>query len=93
METKKIQIILYSILLNIFLLGSANAQSENECFEKISRGVFKFNQGFDNIILEPVAKVYNKLPEPVKNGTGNFTSNIATLLIIKIHLPVLTCVV
>ncbi len=86
METKKIQIILYSILLNIFLLGSANAQSENECFEKISRGVFKFNQGFDNIILEPVAKAYNKLPEPVKNGTGNFTSNIATLLSIPNHL-------
>jgi phospholipid-binding lipoprotein MlaA len=86
MGFKKIQIILYSILLNVFLLVSANAQSEKECFEKISRGVFKFNQGFDNIILEPVAKVYNKLPEPVKNGTGNFTSNIATLLSIPNHL-------
>ena len=59
MGFKKIQIILYSILINIFILVSANAQSENECFEKLSRGVFKFNQGFDNIILEPVAKVYN----------------------------------
>ena len=86
MGFKKIQIILYSILINIFLLVSANAQSENECFEKVSRGIFKFNQGFDNIILEPVAKVYNKLPEPVKNGTGNFTSNIATLLSIPNHL-------
>jgi len=86
MGFKKIQIILYSLLLNLFLLVSANAQSENECFEKLSRGVFKFNQGFDNIILEPVAKVYNKLPEPVKNGTGNFTSNIATLLSIPNHL-------
>ena len=86
MGFKKIQIILYSILINIFLLVSANAQSEKECFEKVSRGIFKFNQGFDNIILEPVAKVYNKLPEPVKNGTGNFTSNIATLLSIPNHL-------
>ena len=86
MGFKKIQIILYSILLNVLLLVSANAQSENECFEKVSRGVFKFNQGFDNIILKPVAKVYNKLPEPVKNGTGNFTSNIATLLSIPNHL-------
>ena len=86
MGIKKIQIILYSILINIFLLVSANAQSEKECFEKVSRGIFKFNQGFDNIILEPVAKVYNKLPEPVKNGTGNFTSNIATLLSIPNHL-------
>ena len=86
MGFKKIQIILCSILLNVLLLVSANAQSENECFEKVSRGIFKFNQGFDNIILEPVAKVYNKLPEPIKNGTGNFASNIATLLSIPNHL-------
>ena len=86
MGIKKIQVILYSILLNFFLSISANAESEGECFEKVSRGIFKFNQGFDNIILEPVAKVYNKLPEPVKNGTGNFTSNIATLLSIPNHL-------
>ena len=86
MGFKKIQIILYSILINIFLLVSASAQSEKECFEKLSRGIFKFNQGFDNIVLEPVAKAYNKLPEPVKNGTGNFTSNIATLLSIPNHL-------
>ena len=58
-------------MLNILLVVSANAETENECFETVSRGIFKFNQGFDSIILEPVAKVYNKLPEPVKNGTGN----------------------
>ena len=86
MGFKKLQIILYSIMLNILLVVSANADAENECFEKVSRGIFKFNQGFDNIILEPVAKVYNKLPEPIKNGTGNFTSNIATLLSIPNHL-------
>ena len=86
MGFKKLQIILCSIILNIFLAASANAEADKECFEKVSRGIFKFNQGFDNIILEPVAKAYNKLPEPVKNGTGNFTSNIATLLSIPNHL-------
>ena len=86
MEFKKIQILFYSIILNICFVVSANAEAENECFEKVSRGIFKFNQGFDNIILEPVAKAYNKLPEPIKNGTGNFTSNIATLLSIPNHL-------
>ncbi len=35
---------------------------------------------FDNIILEPLAKGYNKLPTPIQKGTGNFTSNISTLL-------------
>ncbi len=86
MGIKKLQIIIYSIVLNICLVLSANAETENECFEKVSRGIFKFNQGFDNVILEPVAKAYNKLPEPVREGTGNFTSNIATLLSIPNHL-------
>ena len=78
---------------NIFIIGSIlllsiaplKADTEKECFENISRGVFKFNQGFDNIILEPVAKAYSKLPEPVRKGTSNFTSNIATLLSIPNH--------
>ena len=34
----------------------------------------------DDIVLEPLAKGYNKLPNPIKNGAGNFTSNIGTLL-------------
>ena len=86
MKFKKLQVIFCSVMINILLVVSANAETENECFEKVSRGIFKFNQGFDNVILEPVAKVYNKLPEPVRNGTGNFTSNIATLLSIPNHL-------
>tara|TARA_B100000963_G_C22440585_1_gene586372 strand:- start:176 stop:793 length:618 start_codon:yes stop_codon:yes gene_type:complete len=35
---------------------------------------------FDDIILEPLAKGYNKLPSAVRSGTSNFTSNIGTLL-------------
>ena len=83
MRFKKI----YSLIIagSILLASSASAQTEKECFEKVSRGIFKFNQGFDNVILEPVAKAYNKLPEPIRNGTGNFTSNIATLLSIPNH--------
>ena len=83
MRFKKI----YSLIIagSILLASSASAQTEKECFEKVSRGIFKFNQGFDNIILEPVAKAYNKLPEPIRNGTGNFTSNIATLLSVPNH--------
>ena len=34
---------------------------------------------FDDVILEPLAKGYNKLPTPIKSGT-NFTSNIGVLL-------------
>ena len=67
----------------VFFLSFANTQKANateECFEGISRSIFKFNLMVDDIILEPLAKGYNKLPKPIKSGTGNFTSNISTLL-------------
>ena len=56
------------------------AKATDECFEGTSRAIFKFNMALDDIILEPLAKGYNKLPSPIKTGTGNFTSNIGTLL-------------
>jgi len=55
-------------------------EAAEECFEGVSRSVFKFNMAFDKAVLKPIAKGYNKLPEPIKNGTSNFTSNMATLL-------------
>ncbi len=66
--------------LSLILFTPTNLKATNECFENISRTVFKFNMAFDDVILEPIAKGYNKLPNPIKTGTSNFTSNIATLL-------------
>ena len=40
----------------------------------------------DDVIFEPLAKGYNKLPSPIKTGTSNFTSNIGTLLSIPNNL-------
>ena len=84
MVCKKLYLLVFSFL--IVFASNVNAETDKECFEKVSRGVFKFNQGFDSAILEPVAKAYNKLPEPVRKGTSNFTSNIATLLSIPNHI-------
>jgi phospholipid-binding lipoprotein MlaA len=84
MSVKKI-IILFGVSLMLFSTNSF-AQTEEECFEKVSRGVFKFNKGFDKAVLKPIAKGYSKLPEPIKTGTGNFTSNLGTLLTIPNHL-------
>ena len=77
-------IILISVSI-IFLSTSLRAETEKECFEKVSRSVFKFNQGFDRSVLKPLAAGFNKLPEPIKKGTGNFTSNIGTLLTVPNH--------
>tara|TARA_B110001452_G_C15114642_1_gene388573 strand:- start:143 stop:880 length:738 start_codon:yes stop_codon:yes gene_type:complete len=82
MNSKKI---ITLFLLSIILILPEKIRAAEECFEKTSRAVFKFNMAFDNAILEPVARGYNRLPEPIKNGTSNFTSNIATLLSIPNH--------
>lgn len=74
------------IFLTLILVSSGVKANEKECFEKTSRAIFKFNQGFDKVILKPLAVGYNKLPEPIKNGTGNFTSNIGTLLTVPNYL-------
>ena len=78
-------IILVSI--SFFVLStSSRAEPEKECFEKVSRNIFKFNKGFDRAVLRPIAAGYNKLPNPIKKGTGNFTSNIGTLLTVPNHI-------
>ena len=75
---KKLNIILTVTV--IALIITSNAKSTEECFEGLSRAVFKFNMAVDDIVLEPVAKGYNKLPSPIRTGASNFTSNIGTLL-------------
>tara|TARA_Y200000002_G_C22665247_1_gene657701 strand:+ start:790 stop:1524 length:735 start_codon:yes stop_codon:yes gene_type:complete len=72
--------------LTVLALVSSEIKAADECFEKTSRAIFKFNMAFDGAILEPIAKGYNKLPQTIKNGTSNFTSNIATLLSIPNHI-------
>ena len=78
MYSKKISIILAASFLMSFI--ATKSMSADECFEKLSRSIFNFNLVLDDAIIEPVAKGYNKLPEPIKKGTSNFTSNISTLL-------------
>ncbi len=75
---KKLKIILP--VLAYLMIFAPSAKSTEECFEGTSRAIFKFNMALDDIILEPLAKGYNKLPTPIKAGTSNFTSNIGTLL-------------
>lgn len=73
------------LILSITLLITSKVSATEECFEKTSRGIFKFNMVVDKAVMQPIAKGYNKLPQPIKDGTSNFTSNIATLLSIPNH--------
>ena len=77
--------IVFSIVI-IYIFSLSHSHATEECFEKTSRVIFKFNMALDDIVLEPLAKGYNKLPSPIRTGTSNFTSNIGTLLSIPNNL-------
>ena len=69
---RNLKILLSLIALIVFLSPKVN--SAEECFEKTSRAIFKFNMTLDDIVLEPLAKGYNKLPSPLRKSTNNFTN-------------------
>ena len=81
---RNFKLVLFLLVVTFF--QTPQLQSAEECFEKTSRAIFKFNMALDDIVLEPLAKGYNKLPNPIKTGTSNFTSNISTLLSIPNNL-------
>lgn len=59
--------------------GHAHAQTQPENrdpFEGANRAILNFNLKVDRFVLKPVAKTYARLPRPVRNGVGNFFSNL-----------------
>ena len=84
------------LIISFFLLGlNANAGSDGEltlkenqpkeikdCFEKLNRATFAFNQNLDKAIIKPLAKSYRKLPDPVQKGTSNAVKNLSNLITI-----------
>ena len=83
-------------IISIFLVSfNVNAGSDGElvlkkdqtnkikdCFEKLNRATFAFNQGLDKVIMKPIAKGYRNLPDPVQKGAGNAVKNLSNLITI-----------
>ena len=63
-------------------LSKKNPAEIKDCFEKVNRATFKFNQALDGAIFEPVAKAYRVLPSPVRKGTSNVLDNLSNLVTI-----------
>ena len=53
-----------------------------DCFEKLNRATFSFNQGLDKAIIKPIAKSYRNLPDPIQKGTKNAVTNLSNLITI-----------
>jgi len=83
---------LYILSISLLLMYPANAgstgsedlsksgSSTKECFEGVSRAMFKLNHGLDKVIFKPIAKGYRALPAPIRKGTGNAVDNLRSLL-------------
>ena len=73
-------VMVFSSIVYMPQLMAKEEYTANECFEKFSRGTLKFNQGLDRALFKPIAKGYRALPVPIRTGTGNFVSNLRSLL-------------
>ena len=74
---------MFKLDLMVNLLLKKNKPSEvKDCFEKLNRATFAFNQALDGIIFKPVASVYRVLPSPVKTGVSNSLDNFSNLVTI-----------
>jgi phospholipid-binding lipoprotein MlaA len=84
-----------TILLAILFTFNVNASSDGElllkknqpsevkdCFEKINRATFAFNEVLDGVIFKPIAGAYRVLPTPVKSGVSNSLDNLSNLVTI-----------
>jgi phospholipid-binding lipoprotein MlaA len=69
------------LLLALAATGCASAPgrtSNEDPWEGMNRGIYKFNDTVDRATLKPVAKAYNKVtPHWLRIGIGNFFHNLA----------------
>ena len=91
---KKLTILLFSLFLIAFNANAGSdgelalkknkseAQNTKDCFEKLNRATFSFNQGLDKALIKPIAKGYRKLPDNVQKGTSNAVKNLSNLVTI-----------
>ena len=84
--------ILFSATANAGADGDNSLKSKNQpgevkdCFEKVNRGIFAFNQALDSAIFEPVAKGYRFIPSPIRTGTSNALTNLSNLITVPNNL-------
>ncbi len=52
----------------------ANAQDENDPFEKVNRGIFDFNNTLDDNVFVPIAKGWRQIPDIPRKPLSNLSS-------------------
>ncbi len=60
--------------------SNSSFREVDDCFEKVNRRIFAFNQGLDKVIFKPLATGYRKLPQPIRSGTSNALGNLSNVV-------------
>jgi phospholipid-binding lipoprotein MlaA len=63
-------------------LNKEQPEKIKDCFEKLNRVTFSFNQKIDKSIIKPVAKSYRNLPDQIQKSAGNAVTNLSNLITI-----------
>lgn len=71
------------LTLCIFVLGGcASTGNPRDPFEPINRGIYKFNDTVDGLLIKPAATLYRDLlPQIVRTGISNFFSNLNDVIV------------
>jgi phospholipid-binding lipoprotein MlaA len=78
MPTKLIKILLCCVLA--LLATGCATQANKDPLEGLNRGVYKFNDVADKVVLKPVATVYKTVaPSPIRKGFNNFFNNLGSI--------------
>lgn len=63
--------------------ATTGALDERDPWEGFNRGVYTFNETMDNVLFDPISKVYDFItPDVLDSGITNFFSNIAQVPVI-----------
>jgi len=77
----RIEIFILTICLALFFSGCASTGPYGETYdpiEKPNRGIYKFNDVLDKVVIKPLADGYVKItPEPIQGSVSNFFDNAA----------------
>ena len=79
----RLRTLLLCLTLCIFVLGGcASTGNPRDPFEPINRGIYKFNDTVDGLLIKPASTLYRDLlPQVVRTGISNFFSNINDVIV------------
>jgi len=69
-------LIAFAVLLLASGCATVGKTEPNDPWEKMNRAVFAFNDSADAALVQPLARGYNQLPGPMKEGVSNFFGNL-----------------